>query len=173
MVDLTSTNCIAGKHIKDMNVNDKNAVVDKLTKSVKRNENKTVKAAVLAVTYDECCRVYFIKHLEAKHMDVVAMVHEKRKSVIEEQGLLSTIKVGDWVDVESDYSPGLNSDGGVGCVFGLHTECLVDQLVPRTIALDVHYIIFNRKERGVSLHRCVVLPMPSRQLPCLYLRANH
>jgi hypothetical protein len=75
------------------------------------------------------------------------MVHEKRKSVIEEQGLLSTIKVGDWVDVESDYSPGLNSDGGIGCVFGLHTECIVDQLVPRTIALDVHYIIFNRKER--------------------------
>jgi hypothetical protein len=99
MVDLTSTTCIAGKHIKDMNANDKNAVVDKLTKSVKRNENKTVKAAVLAVTYNECCRVAFIKYLEAKHMDVVAMVHEKRKSVVEEQGLLSTIKVGDWVDI--------------------------------------------------------------------------
>jgi hypothetical protein len=34
MVDLMSTSCIAGKHIKEMNANDKNAVVDKLTKSV-------------------------------------------------------------------------------------------------------------------------------------------
>jgi hypothetical protein len=113
---------------------------------------------VLAVTYDECCRVAFVKHLEAKHMDVMHMVHQKRKSIIEEQGLLSTIKVGDWVDVESDYSPGLNSDGGIGCVLGLHTESIEDQLVPRTIALDVHYIIFNII--GVPLHRCVVIPMP-------------
>ncbi len=37
----------------------------------------------------------------------------------------------------------------------------MDEVVPRAIALDVHYIIFNRKERGVSLHRCVlVIPMP-------------
>jgi hypothetical protein len=33
------------------------------------------------------------------------MVREKRKSIVEEQGFLATIKIGDWVDVESDYSP--------------------------------------------------------------------
>ncbi len=30
----------------------------------------------------------------------------------------------------------------------------------RTIAVNVHYIVDNRKERGVLLKRCVVIPMP-------------
>ncbi len=88
------------------------------------------------------------------------MVHEKRKSVIEEQGFLSTIKVGDWVEVESDYTPGINSDGGIGCILGLHTELGGPELSTRTVGLDIHYIIFNRKECGVQLKRCVVIPMP-------------
>ncbi len=105
ILDLTSTSCIAGKHLQDMDANEKNTVVDKLTKTVKQNENKLVTAAVLAVTYDEACRAAFVKHLEAQQMDIIKMVHPKRKSIIEAQGFLSTIKVGDWVDVESDYSP--------------------------------------------------------------------
>jgi hypothetical protein len=56
IVDLTSTACIAGKHIKAMNATAKNAVVDKLAKTSKRNENKTIKGAVLAVTYEATCK---------------------------------------------------------------------------------------------------------------------
>ncbi len=96
-------------------------------------------------------------------MEVQAMVHRKRKTIIEEQGFLSTIKVGDWVEVEPDCSPGLNSDGGIACVFGLHTEQVGDDGGARTIALDVHYIVFNRKELGVELKRCVVIPMPFKE----------
>ena len=163
IVDLTSTASIAGKHLKDMNNTDKDAVVDKLTKTAKRSENKAVKAAVLAVTYDAACHAAFVKHLEEGQMEVKDMVHRKRKTIIEEQGFLSTIKVGDWVDVEADCSPGLNSDGGIGCVFGLHTEKVGDDGGVRTIALDIHYIVFNRKERGVELKRCVVIPMPYKE----------
>ncbi len=39
IVDLTSTASIARKHLKDMNTLDKDAVVDKLTKTAKRSEN--------------------------------------------------------------------------------------------------------------------------------------
>ena len=99
IVDLTSTTCIAGKHIKTMNATDKNLVVDKLAKSVKRNENKTVKAAVLAVRYEAACQAAFVKHLEQQKKTVSDMVHEKRKSIVEEQGFLATIKIGDWVEV--------------------------------------------------------------------------
>ncbi len=81
---------------------------------------------------------------------------------------------GDWVDVESDYSPGLNSDGGIGCVFGLHREPVLGELVvPRFSALDIHYVIFNRKERGVALRRCVVIPMPFKEYkPSLRVRTK-
>jgi hypothetical protein len=99
------------------------------------------------------------------------MVHEKRKSIVEEQGFLATVKIGDWVEVESDYSPGLNSDGGIGCVYGLHRDFVPHELLPRVTALDIHYLIFNRKERGVALSRCVVIPMPFKaDKPALRVR---
>jgi hypothetical protein len=62
---------------------------------------------VLAMTYEAACRDAFVKHLKAQHMDETEMVHQKCKSIIEEQGFLSTIKIGDWVDVlvVSAYSP--------------------------------------------------------------------
>jgi hypothetical protein len=94
IVDLTSTASIAGKHIKAMNATAKNSVVDKLAKTSKRNENKTVKDAVLAVTYEATCKAAFIKHLEEQKKEVSEMLHEKRKSIAEEQGFLTTIKIG-------------------------------------------------------------------------------
>jgi hypothetical protein len=88
------------------------------------------------------------------------MVHPRRRTVIEEQGISATIKVGDWIDAESDYSVGLTFDGGIGCVFGLHEQLHGAKGVKRVIAVDVHYIVDNRKERRVLLKRCVVIPMP-------------
>ena len=89
------------------------------------------------------------------------MVHCKRKSVLEEQAELASVKVGDWVDVEADYSPGLCSDGGYGCVIGLHTQATVGAPLGVTItAVDVHFLMYSRKERGIDLSRVVVVPMP-------------
>ncbi len=123
-----------------------------MAKSAKRTENKVIKDAVLvlAVTYDAACQAAFLTHLEEQKRVVLQMAHAKRKSIVEEQGFLATIKIVDWVDVKSDYSPGLTSDGGIGCVYGLHAETVLGAIVPRTYALDVHYVIFNRKERGVA-----------------------
>jgi hypothetical protein len=63
-------------------------------------------------------------------------------------------------DAESDYSVGITSDGGIGCVFGLHEELHGVEGAKRIIAVDVHFIVDNRKERRVLLKRCVVIPMP-------------
>ena len=126
-----------------------------------------------SVTYEAACQAAFVKHLEEKKKAVSKMVHAKRKSIVEEQGFLATVKIGDWVEVESDYSPGINSDGGVGCVYGLHRKAVPGELVPRVIALDIHYLIFNRKERRVALCRCVVIPMPFKEdKPALRVRTK-
>jgi len=138
IVDLTSTASIAGKHIKAMNATAKNAAVDKLAKTSKRNENKTAKDAVLAVTYEATCKAAFIKHLEEQKKEVLEIVHEKRKSIVKEQGFLATIKIGDWVDVESDYSPGLNSDRGIGCVFGWHLSFKPHKVYPSIFYRTLH-----------------------------------
>jgi hypothetical protein len=119
-----------------------------------------VKDAVVAVAYADACKKAFVEHLITYQREASAMVHPRRRIIIEEQGILATIKVGDWIDAESDYSVGLTSDGGIGCVFGLHEELHGVEGVPRAIAVDVHYIVDNRKERRVLLKRCVVIPMP-------------
>jgi hypothetical protein len=140
-----------------MNESERNNVVEKFSKSAKAVENKHVKACVLAVTYDNLCSTTFIEHLKSINASraVTTMVNCKRKSLLEEQAELASVKVGDWVDVEADYSPGLCSDGGYGCVIALHTEAR-DGIT----AVDVHFLMYSRKERGISLSRVVVVPMP-------------
>jgi hypothetical protein len=50
---------------------------------------------------------------------------------------------------------------------------VLGELVPRLSALDIHYVVFNRKERGVALRRCVVIPMPFKEdKPSLRVRAK-
>ena len=160
VVDLTAKTTIAGKHISAMDAEGKTAVVSMLSKTAKKNENKIVKDAVVAVAYGDACRKAFIEHLQCGHKEMSAMVHARRLTIVEEQGILATVKVGDWIEAESDYSKGIISDGGIGCVFGLHEETYGVEGQLRTIAVDVHYIVDNRKERGVLLKRCVVIPMP-------------
>jgi hypothetical protein len=68
------------------------------------------------------------------------------------------------------------SDGGVGCVLGLHTEaCTVpgSDIASTITAVDVHYLVFNTKERRVLLTRVVVIPMPYKSdKPTLRVRKN-
>ncbi len=154
VVDLTSKKSIAGKHINNMDAVGKKGVIARLAKTAQKNENKIVKVAVVEESYGTACKEAFVAHLLRAQQDVNSMVHARRKSIVEELGLLATIKVGDWVDIEQDYSPGIISDGGISCVCGLHTEAHGQTLHARTIALDVHYIIDNRKERGVDKALC-------------------
>ena len=163
VINLTKKSSVAGKHINAMSELERNNVVDKFSKSAKAVENKHVKACVLAVTYDTLCSTTFIEQLKSIHSGraVTTMVHCKRKTLLEEQAELASVKVGDWVDVESDYSPGLCSDGGYGCVIGLHTEATEGATVAVTItAVDVHFLMYSRKERSILLSRVVVVPMP-------------
>jgi hypothetical protein len=99
-----------------------------------------VKDIVVAVAYADACKKAFVEHLKNCQREASAMVHPRRRTIIEEQGILATIKVGDWIDAKSDCSVGITSYGGIGCVFGLHEELHGVEGVQRTIAVDVHYI---------------------------------
>ncbi len=104
------------------------------------------------MSYDNLCKSAFLEHLQGLQGPVGTMVHATRRTLAEEQGLFAQIKIGDWVEVEPepDYSPSMCSDGGVGCVLGLHTEPGSD--IATTIsAVDVHFLVFNTKERRVLI----------------------
>jgi hypothetical protein len=159
-----------------MSATEREDVVTKLSLTAKRNENKLVKATVLGVTYNNRCSVAFLEHLKNLQEPVSHMIHARRWTLAEEQGLFAQIKVGDWVEVEQDYSPSICSDGGVGCVLGLHTEaCTVagSDIASTITAVDVHYLVFNTKERRVLLTRVVVIPMLYKSdKPTLRVRKN-
>jgi hypothetical protein len=64
VVDLTAKSTIAGKHIYQMDAVGKDAVVSLLGKTAKKNENKIVKDAVVAVAYAGACKKAFVEHLK-------------------------------------------------------------------------------------------------------------
>ncbi len=122
VITTTNKKSIAGKHIATMSATERDDVVSKLTKRAKTNENKHVKAAVLGVSYDNLFKTAFLEHLQGLQGPVATMVHARRRTLAEEQGLFAQIKIGDWVEVEPDYSPSICSDDCIGCVLGLHNE---------------------------------------------------
>jgi hypothetical protein len=148
VINLSSSSCIAGQHISAMSNSEREDVVPKLTKPAEQVENKHVKACVLAISYDKLCQTAFVEHLQGHEKPVTSMVHAKLKTVLEEQGIFAQIKIGDCVVVEPDYysPPGLCSDGGIGCVFGLqnditnHDTSPLSGAAPTCTAVNVHYL---------------------------------
>jgi hypothetical protein len=110
VIDLTATSTIAGKHLKNMSDSLKEAVIDTAVKKHKKMENQNVKSAVLEVQYAALCHAAFVEHLKAKVTPATQMQHDRRQTVIEEQGVLAKIKIGDWMLATEDMSPGMNSN---------------------------------------------------------------
>ena len=162
-LDSTTSNCVAGKLLSTMSDASRANLIVKLNKTVKTARNKAVRQGVLDEEYTEKVRVCTIAHLKTRQATVGAMVHLRRKTLFEEEGVNAIVKVGDWVQIESDYSVGICSDGGVACVTDVHCGlCPCPLVADRKMveAVNVHYLIYGRKERNVCVKRLTVIPMP-------------
>ncbi len=62
------------------------------------------------------------------------------------------LTVGDWVEIEHDFSPGVNSGGGIGIITGI-----VDNFS------HVKYILDGHKENFIPVRRLTCIPMPFRR----------
>ncbi len=62
------------------------------------------------------------------------------------------LTVGDWVEIEHDFSPGVNSGGGIGIITGI-----VDNFS------HVKYIVDGHKEKFVPVRRLTCISMPFRR----------
>ena len=94
-----------------------------------------------------------LKHLIEMRVDVSEMVHVKIevKADITLTGA-GGLTVGDWVEVEHDFTPGNNSGGGVGVITDI-----VDSFS------FVRYIIDGHTEKFVPFKRLTTIPMPFRR----------
>ena len=93
------------------------------------------------------------KRLESMRVDVKDMVHSKVdvKPDITFTGTAG-LTVGDWVEVEHDFSPGVNSGGGVG---------IITKIVENFS--QVKYILDGHSEKLVPIKRLTCIPMPFRR----------
>ena len=135
----------------------KTAVIETAEKTHKKLENKNVKAAVLEVQYAELCHKAFVEHLTQNVTPVNEMQHGRRQTLIEEQGLLAKVKIGDWVLATEDMSSGINSEGGYGCVTKGNYKEQEGTLEPLLASVDIHFLISNKLERHVKLERLTVV----------------
>jgi hypothetical protein len=87
------------------------------------------------------------------------MIHKRRQTLAELANLLTKVKVGDWLEVEADYSSRIFSSGGIGCV--TNVTDIWEESTPATV-VDLHYLLSNTCENNIELFRVTVIPMPYR-----------
>jgi hypothetical protein len=62
------------------------------------------------------------------------------------------LTVGDWVEIEHDFSPGVNSGGGIGIITGIDANFS-----------HAKYILDGHTEKFVPVRRLTCIPMPFRR----------
>jgi hypothetical protein len=165
-LDSTTAQCVAGKHLATMSEASRATVAHTLNKTVKTARNKAVKEAVLAEEYTAKVLECTVAHLQQHQATVSTMVHVRRKTLFEDEGLNAVVRVGDWVEISPDYGSGICSDGGVACVTAVNCGLDPCPLVPERCVVqdvDVHYLIYGRRERCVGVKRLTVIAMPYTQ----------
>ncbi len=103
-LDSTTAQCVAGQHLATMSDASRATVAQKLNKTVKSARNKAVKQAVLEEEYTTKVLECTVAHLKQGQSTVASMVQVRRKTLFEQEGINAVVKVGDWVQIESDYS---------------------------------------------------------------------
>ena len=77
---------MAGRHLAGMSDEQKTEVTTKLNNNLKKQINKTVKAAVVHVQYAERAQTMFVESLRSARRTPQTMVHGRRKTLWEEYG---------------------------------------------------------------------------------------
>jgi hypothetical protein len=101
------------------------------------------------------------RQLQQNVPEVTTMVHPRRPTLGDLVDALNRVKVGDWVEVEGDFSTGHCLNGDVGCVINAYNYC-EGPSAPAIPKLDVHYLLTNTREKRVDIGRVTVTPMPYR-----------
>jgi hypothetical protein len=156
----TNTSCLAGKQLANMTAEQRVAVNDKLNATLKKQINKTVKAAVVAVRFKEVAEQKFVETLRNARCSALSMIHKARPTLWEEYGVLARVKVGDWVNVLECYKVGECSEGGIGCVTVIHTEVQEHSGNTIQVGVNVKYVLTHSTENAITMDRITVIPMP-------------
>ena len=162
----SSDKTVAGKYFVDMDADKRAMVEDHVDVSLMKDIRSKVKSSVLQVECADRCKAALVKHLTETQSRVVDMVHAKVKTVWESFGALATLRVGEWVDVQYDYCPGVTSDGGVGAIVNINDPVDRDEgdpLIENAQTVDVLYLLDGRTEKRITLTRITVIPMPFMQ----------
>jgi hypothetical protein len=127
-----------------------NVALDKRLNKVK---NKETKSCVLLEKYQVLVEKHAATQLIQNPQSVSSMVHGRRQTLGELTSALNRVKVGNWIEVEPNYSTGFCEAGGIGCVTNAidvwsDTPSTIE--CPATMLLDVHYLLTNTRENMLT-----------------------
>jgi hypothetical protein len=161
--NISSVKCesVAGKVMLSMSATAIQEVNLKLEKRLQKVKNKEVKACVLQEKYQDIVEQHTCRQLQQNVPEVTTMVHARRPTLGDLADALNRVKVGDWVEVEGDFTTGHRSNGGIGCVISAYNIC-EGPSVSEIPKLDVHYLLTNTREKRVNIGRVTVIAMPYR-----------
>ena len=157
---------VAGQALLKMSAASRSDVSGELDKTLSKAVNKKVKDAVLMVQYRKKCEESMVNHFIQSRFTPVEMVRARRQTIWETHGSQASLKIGEWVEVMYDYSPGTCSDGGVAVVTAVHAAVDpkdTDALLEDCQSVDVKYLMFGRTERDIPLTRITIIPIPFKQ----------
>ena len=110
----------------------------------KKKIDKEVTSTVLDVAHRELLQRMNCEHLTKSVARPEKMFHCLKPNMLSLMGTIRAIKVGDWVEVQYEYTPGTCSDGGVGTVSAVHTD------EKGNVFCSVGYVLDKRIETGID-----------------------
>ncbi len=144
-IDLTGPKSVARTTLDGLSEGNKRAVDAKINKTLKKKINKEVTSTVLDVAHRELLQRMNCEHLTKSVARPEKMFHCLKPNMLSLMGTIRAIKVGDWVEVQYEYTPGTCSDGGVGTVSAVHTD------EKGNVFCSVGYVLDKRIETGIDI----------------------
>jgi hypothetical protein len=113
-----------GISFRAMTVEEQQSEVKVLNKGAAKGMKGIMKTKLLAVHYKKVLADKLREHLSGSRVAPASMFHCAPKTYNVELVNLSFISVGEWVEVDSDRTPGFNSEGGilVAVVISVHDD---------------------------------------------------
>ncbi len=140
-----------GQALREMPDEERIIAVAKLNKGANDGVKGAVKSKLLASKFSTLCIEKLKATLIAGRVPVEDMFRKPEPVNRARTMHAAGVSVGDWVEVDSDRSPGWNSEGGIAMV-----------IASANGTAEVKYILTRRIERLVPMSRLTTIVMPHR-----------
>jgi hypothetical protein len=131
-----------GTSFRNMTEEEQHAEVLRINKGAQKQMKGIIKNKLIAVNYTTLVADKLSEHLSAGRVTQATMFHASPKTLSLSLANPSFISVGEWVEVDTDRTPGYNSEGGIEVIISVHDNFA-----------DVKYVLTKWVEKLIPIRR--------------------